>query len=483
VPDRAALVVAVETLFEAGPPVPYAASDAAEIVRSLQAVGYNPAKCVLLAGHRTTKAVIESHLNRLPKLLGKADSLLVLVIARAFTHRGRGHFTCADTLHADLPGTSLPFQELVEAVHKTKIPEVTLLLDVDPLTIAGELAPTTLNECELEKLLGESKSCCALISAAPGERSFESASLRHGVWRHHVIEALTGKTRAGVAPDGTLTAAGLQQFLAEAVPRTAARSFESPQEQTPLLFGTRNAGAVVAELAEVLGPPADVLDPARMSRVVFRSESAGKVKDLAGYRKSHGLPERANEWARKFVNRIAQPDLKADLDTMFDMIRESFRYKRKDVEVSAERDGFGVIRTPDFEYTVSVEVNAEDPSAVIWRREVGRLSDPDFVRSDGFNAVFRTSFDKLAFEFAEPVDVAAFVDRIEDKPPPGVSVQVASDSDAAEVKLAGHTGRIAVTRDAVVIEGRTGSRAGLLDQFLAFLRTFRDLGLPKSLAK
>jgi hypothetical protein len=483
VAERAALIVAVESFFEAGPSVPYAAADAAEILRALPAAGYAPAKCLLLAGHRTTKAILESHLDRLPKLLGKAESLLVLIISRAFTHRGRGFLACADTLHADLPGTSLPLQAVVDAIHKTKIPETTLLLDVDPLTLAGELAPTTLNEAELDKLCRESKSCCALISAAPGERSFESATLRHGVWRHHLIEALTGKTRTGMRPDGTLDAAGLQEFLADAVPRTVHRNFETPQEQTPLLFGEQNAAAVVAELASLLGPAADVLDPARMRRVVFRAESAGKVRDLAGFRKSHALPERANEWARKFVNRIAQPDLKSDIDQMFDMIREAFNYKRKDLEVSAERDGVGFIRTPDFEYTITVEVDPEEPTSVVWRREVGRLNAPEFVRSEGFVSVFGSAFDKLVFEFAEPVDVAAFVDRIEDKPPEGVKVIVASGSDTAEVKLAGHAGRIALTRDAVSIEGRSGGVPGLLDQFLLFITKFRDLGIPKALTK
>lgn len=479
-PDRAALIIAVEALFEAGPALPYAAADAAEIARALPAVGYNPEKCLLLAGHRTTKAILESHLARLPKLLGKAESLLVLVAARAFTWRGRGYFACADTLHADLPGTSLQFLALMDAIHKTRIPEATVLLDVDPLPITGELAPSTLNECELEKLFRESRSCVGLLAAAPGERSFESGSLRRGIWRHHLIEALTGKTRIGVAKDGTLTAAGLQSFLADAVPRTVLRSYETPQEQTPMLFGEQNAVAIVAELGGVLGP-ADVLDPARMRRVVFRSESAGKVRDLGGFRKSHSLPERANEWARKFVNRIAQPDVKADVDAAFDMIREQFNYKRKDLDVSAERDGIGFIRTPDFEYTVTVQVNPDSPTEVIWRREVGRLHDPNFVRSEGFTAVFGAAFDKLVFEFAEPVDVAAFVDRIEDKPPEGVKVIVGSDSGTAEVKLAGFSGRIGVTREAVTIEGRTGAIAGLLDQFLIFLDRFRDLGMPKSL--
>jgi len=481
VPDRAALLIAVENFFEAASPMPYAAADAAELHRALPAAGYNPEKCLLLAGHRTTKAVIESHLARLSKLLGKPDSLLALVITRAFSHRGRGYLACADTLHSDLPGTSLSLAELFAAIHKTRCKEAALLLDVDPLTIAGELAPGGLNESELKKILDDSPCCTALLAASPGERSFESAALRRGIWRHHLLEAFTGKIRSGVARDGTLSAAALHAFLADAVPRTVRRSYESPQDQTPLSFGESNAGTIVADLAGVLSSTGDGLDPAQLRRVVFRSETVRKIKDFAGFRKSHSLPERANEWARKFVNRIAQPDIKADLDETFDAIREQFAYKRKDLDVSAERDGVGFIRTPDFEFTVTVEVNPAEPTEAIWRREVSRLADPEFVRSEAFLAVFGSSFDQLVFEFAEPLDVAEFVDRIEDHPPEGVKVNVASGSDAAEVKLAGYTGRVRVSREAVIIEGRSAATAGLLDQFLVFLRKFRGIGEPKAL--
>jgi hypothetical protein len=80
-----------------------------------------------------------------------------------------------------------------------------------------------------------------------------------------------------------------------------------------------------------------------------------------------------------------------------------------------------------------------------------------------------------------PVDVADFVDRIEDSPPEGVKVSVASDSGAAVVALAGFAGKVSVTRDAVTIEGRTGDPASLLEQFLTFLRKFGGLGEPKAL--
>jgi hypothetical protein len=461
--------------------VPYAAADCAELLRALPAVGYDPGRCILVAGTRTTKAAIESHLRRLPKLVEGAESLLVLVVTRGFTQRGHGYLVCADTLSTDLPETSIPIADLLNAIHKTKCKEIAILLDVDPLPQISEMMPSGLHEGELRAHFDASPKAVGLLASAPGERSFESGQLRHGIWRHHLIEAFTGKMRTGVAKDGTLTATALQSFLADAVPRTLRRSYETPQEQTPILLGDAHAGMVVADLTSVLGAGGEILDPGRMKRVVFRSEAVGKIKDLAGYRKSHSLPDRANDWARKYVNRIAAADLKEDLDRVFDMVRDEFGYKRKDLDVSAERDGLGFIRTPEFEFTISLEVNPDEPTEVIWRREIGRMAGPEFVRSRPFQAVFGSMFDRLVFEFDVPVNVAEFVDRVEDAPPEGVKIGVASNANMAEITLAGFTGKVTVQPDAVTIHGRPGAPANLLDQFLNFLRKFAGLGEPKAL--
>lgn len=480
--DRAALVIAVETFFEAGPVVPYAAADCAEIVRALPNAGFDPERVTLLAAHRTTKAVIEATLKRLPKLAGDAASLLVLVVSRGFSAKGKSYVACADTIVPDPTETALAVADLLAAVSKVKAKEITVLFDIDPLALPeNKTVQPGLDAAELASFFDHSPKCVGLAACGDRERSHESGNLRHGIWRMHLIEALTGKLRAGVKKDGTLTAMALHEYLADAVPRTLRRAYDAPQDQTPTLYGEANAENAVADLGKLLGPGSELLDPARLKRVVFRAESTGRVRDLAGYRKSHTLPERANDWARKYVNRVAAPDIKADLDNTFDMVRETFGYKRKDLDVSAERDGVGFIRTPDFEYTVTVELNPNEPSDVIWRREVGRLSGPDFVRSQGFRDVFGTIFNKLVFEFASQIDVAEFVDRIEDAPPEGAKVSVASDSGAAVIALAGFGGRVSVTRDAVTIEGQTGNPASLLEQFLVFLRKFGALGEPKAL--
>jgi hypothetical protein len=402
-------------------------------------------------------------------------------VSRGFSAKGRGYIACADTIVPDPVETALPVADLLAAVSKVKAKEVAVLLDIDPLALADHKGiQPGLDGAELAAFFDNSPKCVALSACAPGERSFESGQARHGIWRMHLLEALTGKLR-GVKKDGTLTAAVLHEFLADAVPRTLRRAYDALQEQTPLIYGEANGEAVVADLGKVLGTGGALLDQSRLKRVVFRADTPGRVKDLTGYRKSHTLPERANDWARKYVNRIAAADIKADLDNTFDMVREEFGYKRKDLDVSAERDGLGFIRTPDFEYTVSVSVNPDEPQDVIWRREVGRLSGPEFVRSEGFRNVFGPTFNKLVFEFAAPVDVAEFVDRIEDAPPEGAKVSVASDSGAAVIALAGFAGRVSVTRDAVTIEGQPGNPASLLEQFLVFLRKFGTPGEPKAL--
>jgi hypothetical protein len=349
------------------------------------------------------------------------------------------------------------------------------------LTIAGDMVPSGLDEIEFKKLLAESPACVGLLASEPGTRSFESGQIRHGIWRHHLIEAITGKVRSCLDKEGILTARALHAYLEHAVPRTLRKTYETPQDQTPLLLSESNAAMVIADLSAILEPGGELLDPARMKRVVFRADSVGRVKDLAGYRKSHSLPDRANEWARKYVNRIAAADIKSDLDIMFDTIREQFGYKRKDLDVSAERDGLGFIRTPEFEYTISLTVNADDPTEVTWRREVGRLSGSEFVRSTGFQSVFGSLFDKLVFEFAQPVDVADFVDRIEENPLEGVKITVESDANTAEVVLQGYSGKITVEPEAVVIQGQAGTPASLLEQFLVFLRKFGGIGETKAL--
>jgi hypothetical protein len=204
------------------------------------------------------------------------------------------------------------------------------------------------------------------------------------------------------------------------------------------------------------------------------------VKDLSGFQKGFKVPEAATPSAQKWTYRMAAADLRAEVEETYNALREHLGFKRKDLESTVGSDGFGFIRTPSFDYAVSVSLDPNDPAGVVWRREVSQVSDSDVLRAEGFRMVFGAILDTLQFDFERPIDVEDLVDRIEDDPPPGVKVRVASDASACDVTVQGFAGRIHVERASLRVEGRPGlSPDSLVEQFFAFQSRFGGRkGLP-----
>lgn len=485
--DRWAFVVAIEK--HADPAlggVPYAESGAKAVSDALAGAGYRRANQIVLTGSAATRTAVASRLRKLKKLAKRGDEVLAFWAGRGFAHGGAGVLPCWDALPDDLADTSLAVAEFVEHLTATKATQIAVLLDIgagaDAPPAAGDGWDAFLDPAELDRLFAGSAKLVGLRSSDADERSHAAAGLKATAWAHLVAEAIAGRGPKAVESDGRVTALSLHRFLTDELPRILRKHLYPDAAQTPRLLGDANAGFVLAALGR---PAADLgailLDPARLKRVAFRADSTGRFKDLSAYRKSFQIPDNAGPSAKRFVAKLAQTDLRADVDAVFDAAREHLGYKRKDIEVTAGQDGYGFVRGPDFEYTVSASLNPADPTEVLWRREVGAFADPGFVRSPGFDAVFGKLFDQLAFEFAAPVDVSALVDRLEDHPPAGVKVAVASDGKSCDLTLTGFAGRVTVDRTTLVVRGRAGNSAGLLDQFLAFLRTVGPLGEPPAL--
>jgi hypothetical protein len=404
---------------------------------------------------------------------------VILWITRTWTSSHRTYLACADTLRDDPPATALLFEEVFQQVEQATASARTILwlCDFSPLPMMSAGAQAGWNEAELARYATGKH---IILTAAGGhQESWTSASLQQGIWRHHLLAAFQGKALEALDSTGRLTVAGLQRYLAQAVPRTLRKTHEADRQQTPLCFPdlTEESEASMAEhvLATFTPQSADPLEwlnPNRLKRVIFRSETVGRLKELAGFRKNHTVPERVTNLARRFVQRIGMTDLKADLDRMYERIREQFGYKRKEIETVCEATGYGTIRTPDFEYTVLLELDESNPAQVIWRREVGQLSSVEVVHQPAFRLVFGDVLDRLVFEFREPLDIAAYVDRWEVEAPPGTKVRVDSNTSQVEITLRGLTGHIHVTAEGVTISGRPGDPTTLLEQFLVFLQKY-----------
>jgi hypothetical protein len=480
VADRWAFVVAIDKFLNPGlGTVPYAEAGAKAVADSLAAAGYPRQNQFVLTGQHATRAVVESRLRKLKKAVRRGDTVLAYVAGRGFARAGAGFLACWDTLPDDLTETSLPLADLV-AVSSPKVGQAVFLFDVGAGPRPANVQPADivphLDQDGLGTLFEDSDNAACLTATQGDEESHAAAALKGSVWTYLLIAARAGRAAKAADREGRVTARSLQKFIEAEAPRVLRKHFEAGVEQTPQLFG--GATAVVADLSHVLGAAdgGSLLDPERLRRVLFRSESLGRVKDLTHWRKTFDVPTDARPSAKRFVARIATADVQADLDAVFEAARERLGYRRKDLDVGTGPDGVGTVRTPDFEYTVTAALDPDDATRVLWRREVGQFTDPAFPRGPGLEAVFGKLFDQLVFEFASAVDVAALVDRLEDRPPKGAKVQVASDGRSCDITLAGFAGRVTVDRHALTIRGRAGNAAGLLDQFLTFLRTVGPLG-------
>ncbi len=478
--DRWLFVVAVEKYLDTTVgTVPYAESGARGLAEALAGAGYPKTHHVTLFGSQATKAIVESRLRRLKRILKKDDELLVFIAARGFAQKGRGFIACWDTQWDDVAEMSLSTLHLFKELHATKASQITVLFDIGSGAPLEDFEPH-LYGAELKHVLSDSRKITLLAVTGTDEESHATASFKATLGTHLLTEAFAGRGVKAINKDGSVTALSLHGYLEDELPRLLRKHFDSRAAQSPQLYGEHNAANTIADLSRLVGhgQGGNLLDADRLKRVLFRSETQGRVKDLTGFRKGFQTPDNASASSRKFIAKLATADVKIDLDAVFEAIREHLGYKRKEVDVSAEGDGTGMIRTPDFEYTVRAELDPTDSARVAWCREVTRFINPGFIRSPGFETVFGKSFDQLVFEFATPIDVEALVDRLEDSPPKGVKITVASNGASCDIALTGFTGRVVVDRNSLIVRGRAGNSAGLLDQFLAFLQTVGPLGEP-----
>ena len=466
--DCRVLAIATDAFLHQGfGPVPYAEASARALAAALAP------KPTLLIGQYSTKALIESRLRQWKQSAKSGDVSILLIRGHGALVNGANRLLCWDSMPDDLPGTTVPLAFFAKELASSKASNVILLLDIE--TLAEPWNPE-----EIEQLALSNAKLTILNACEPGQSSHVLASRNSSVWAAAVLEALAGRALKALDAKKDLTAGSLHKWLGNELPRLLRTQGQGKPVQTPRLDG--DASALLADLGPLLkNKLGSTLDVERLKRIAFRSDRAGRLRDLAGFRKTFRVPETTTNAVQRFIARCAEDDVQADLDLTFALSREQFGYRRKDVESEIDAEGRGTVRTPDFEYAVSVRLDAADTTRVNWRRELSQLHDPGFLRSPGFAAAFGEMFDVLAFEFARPFDVVVFVDQMEEVPVPGAKLYVENDGAACEIQLKGFAGKIRIEANELSVKGKLGDPAGLLDQLLSFLGQFGGLVEAKAL--
>lgn len=444
----------------------HADADATAFAKAFATIAIPASQHVVMIGPQATMAVLESRIRSLARRLKRGDVLFVYWGGRAFTLRDRIRFTCWDSLPDDLPGTSIDVSDAFKTLSKNLTEPILCWFD----SSTGPLLPGT-TDADF-KAWNNLEMVCGFASCQSGETSMAVGKSLRGIWSNLMLDAISCMPPVARDSQGRLTAQSLDAFIRQEFPRKLRAAFGPGTAQTPIRFG-RSDEVVIDEARNSAGDHAHeyFAGETGLARIAFRGESRSKVKDLAGYRKSFTMPEHSSVASNKFIARLARDEIDRDLRDAFDRVIRDYGCKRKDLSIQIDRDGIGTLRTPDLEYIVTPSLDPNDPAIILWQREIGQFSSLATVRTPAFDSAFGKFVDRLVFTFDAPLDVAAWIDRLEEDPVKGVTLQPAPDGRSCELRLTGMTGSILVEPDHITVRGRPGSTNDLLISLLSFFET------------
>ncbi|OWK34905.1 caspase family protein [Fimbriiglobus ruber] len=474
-----AILIAVEEyLDKAIDQVDYAANDAIAFSNALAEHGFDKADQVVLINNQATRGVIESQVRRVTKRLRKGDILYFYYAGHGFSKGAKNFLTCHDTLDADWDGTSVALAPIFGELQASDCERIVLFLDCCESGVKATSGRRgiydNLKGYELEAFLDDAKHCFCFAACRSDESSWSSPKLKHGIWTHHVIEAFKGDAPLALERNRYLTANSLQNYLKSEVPRTLRKTHTTKEDQTPWTYGASSGDFKLADLGPILEERREKANKGvtLITELSFTAEETESLKSLSGWKKHYRIPSYHNHSAEEFAASCAFEELKEDLDTVFNGLKKAFGFVRRDLEAPDPERSSGGIITPYFDYSVSVSLNPDDLSEVIWTRTVDTIKNPEQVTSDAFAQVFNGVFDTLKFSLPTMIKIDDFIDAVEAAKIPELEIEHDRGAKYCTLELDGAVGKITLTTTSLSI---THSQAQNPKQLIASFTTLRKL--------
>ena len=199
--------------------------------------------------------------------------------------------------------------------------------------------------------------------------------------------------------------------------------------------------------------------PAPQSRIVGMVD--GRVRRLKGYQKSHHIPDGHHAAAQAFVRKIGHENVKEGIDQLYADIRSLFGYKRREFQYTCE-DGFGCIKTPDFDLQIRIDQSPDDVKSYRFTTEITALHTQEIGADPRFHDCFTNHCDTLIVEFPIAINVHEKIDAIEDLPEIANSLEYEPDGSAFELKLVPLDLHIQVTESEMTFQLLTMRNLGKL---------------------
>ncbi len=404
-PKTHLFVVAVETYQDtAMPPVSYVENDARAFVEAWQDLGVEAEDCTVLLSAQATLATAKSRLKRFLLNVPPKERVIFYYAGQAAWEDGVAFLTLHDTQREDVESTSISLGEILQSLAKKVAGPVLVFLDGH-----ADLTSRSFDE-ELADFV--SASHLVFTSREADERSFASIPLQRGIWSHALVQGLQGA--APVQEGRFITAAGLQTYLQDEVPRLLKAAITGVETQTPRVHGGEPDGFLVADLTPVQeGRRAAKGAAGLIKDSCLIGESRGKVRELSGYIKPSKPLSTHNRWEQNFVETAGAKEVEGLGAELFEKIRKAFPFKRKDIDF--QKGGSSAsIKTPYFDVNLSLAQDPHAPDQYVLTTEVAAFRKPEIITDPAFLGLFNRHCDTVVMDLGTRLDLEAKIDEIEE---------------------------------------------------------------------
>lgn len=426
-----AVVVALEHYRKptSGAPLPtvaYAHADADAFVEVVKEIYKDmPSKDLeieVMKDGDASLVAIREHLAYTAKNLDRDDLFIFYYAGHGFHGAGGNRLSAFDTNRTNVEGTSVSMRDdLLEPLSKSKCRQAIVFVDACAEkfreVVESRDVISNLDADEVEEFLDSGWYLGVFLSCSPGEKSYPSAKLGHGIWTHFLLEAMSGRATEALTDDRWLVDYGLRDFLRVEVPRFITRETQLRASQTPqaVLSGTNTF-----QIRFVPQPPSVPPDYAlvgiklRNNGEYLEGSETGGIRQLEGFKRGyHKVPKdinvSADSWCRRLLNgRVAE-----EVQELYQRALQILKARRKDIRKEQE-DGAADLDAPAFRYSIETGQNPDDASEYIIRRKL-ELRQGWSTHRAAIDELFGNQFDRLVIEFVSMDETFdSLVDKLED---------------------------------------------------------------------
>jgi hypothetical protein len=239
--------------------VPFAISDAGAMRDTLIEQMHVPAKNIKLwTNHHATRSSLEHDLRYEISTLGPEDRFIFFHAGHGFYASGGNRLTAWDTRTVNLEETTVSIDEiLLSLLKKSPCRQSLIFIDACASTFGEANARNILQELKLEEFADFVKStayCAAFFSCAPGQQSYSSEKVKHGIWTYHLLKAFRGEDESVFERDRRITGQSLQNYLALRVPEFIAKRTALNAIQRPYAELAANGAFEITRIPEGTAP-------------------------------------------------------------------------------------------------------------------------------------------------------------------------------------------------------------------------------------